>query len=552
VSSISQENKCGTKSHPLRLLRIAGPPFDPIELSPKHSAIVGRSSGCEVQLADPMISRRHARIERSGEEWLIEDLGSRHGAEINGVRLSADSPVLLRDFDQLSIGPWTFSVRVSPDPAIGESTIDTSGTDREGRRVETVVSGDLQSLAKERLDLIMDCAAAIHAVSSITELADHVLDVAVAGTGYSRAALAKPIESFDTVELLGCRDKGGGKGRDIIISRTMLREAAKGDLVRMADDSHMREAMSIISMGISSAICCPVVVGRRILAYLYLDTLGDSGGVQPDATSFCHAIARMTGMAMSSLERAMLERRQAKFDAELVAAREAQRRIMPPDVGEVGPIRYAMRSNPGRVIAGDLFDVTPIDGDRTAFFLGDVVGKGMPAAMLMSMTQTNLAAALQHGADLTDAIGLVNRLLHARSADNEFVTLFAAIYNGKTRTLECIDAGHGYCLLRNADGSIHRPEFDGGLPLGIDAGGEYRVERIEGVEPGRRLVIFSDGVVEQCDPSSEEFGVERAIRVLENSADVGADVAMLLDAVIEHAQSRSLSDDVTIASIQPR
>jgi len=534
---------------PLRLRKVSGPPIDPIELSPSHSVTFGRSSGSDVQLNDPMISRMHVRIGYSGGDWILEDLGSRHGTEVNGVRLEANAPSPLADYDQVSVGPWTFSVQIKDDAGIGESTIDTSGGVDEN--VETIATGDLESLAQDRLDLIMDCAAALHSASDIAELADHVLKVAVAGTGFTRAALAKPVESFDAVELLGCRDKDGRECGEISISKTMLRQASRGELVRMSDAPDMREAMSIISLGITSAICCPVIVGRRILAYLYLDTLGASGGVQPDAASFCHVIARMTGMAMASVERSLLERRQARFEADLNAARDVQQRMMPAESDAIGAIRYAMRSKPGRVIAGDLFDITPIDRDRTAFFLGDVVGKGMPAAMLMGMAQTNLAAMFRHGSDLGHAMTEVNRQLHARSADREFITLFAAIYDRNKAELEFVDAGHGYCLRRRGSDDFERIESEGGLPLGIDPSFTYESERLGGIDPQTRIIVFSDGVVEQIGPGGAEFGVDRVIDVLGPSDSVGSDVERLLRAVIDYAETDALSDDVTIASIQP-
>ncbi|MCB9837841.1 MAG: SpoIIE family protein phosphatase [Phycisphaeraceae bacterium] len=534
---------------PLRLKKVSGPPIEPLEVAPTGRIVIGRSSGSEVQLNDPMISRRHARIGFSGGDWIIEDLGSRHGTEINGVRLPANSPSPLADYDQVSLGPWTFSVRTSADKAVGESTIGTSGTG--GERVERIVSSDLGALAKERLDLIMDCAAAIQGASDLRELADHVLEVAVAGTGFSRAALAQPIDSFDSVELLGCRDRDGATGGEISISRTMLREASRGELVRMADAPDMQQAMSIISLGITSAICCPVIVGRRILAYLYLDTLRDTSGVQPDAASFCHTIARMTGMAIATVERSQLERRQQRFEADLQAAREVQQRMMPAESDTIDTIRYAMKSRPGRVIAGDLFDITPIDENRTAFFLGDVSGKGMPAAMLMGMAQSNLAAALRHDPDLGRAVTEVNRQVHARSSDREFITLFAGIYDRARREIEFVDAGHGYGLRCHAGGDVERIVSEGGLPLGIDPSGIYRPERLTGVEPGSRIVVFSDGVVEQTGPVGEEFGVDRVIELLRSSSAVETDVASLLDAIIEYAETDALSDDVTIVSIEP-
>ena len=538
----------------LRFQRLSGPETEPIAMQPSSSIIIGRSSVCDVQLSDPMISRNHLRLECSGGDWILEDTGSRHGTEINGVRLTPNTPAPLANHDQITLGPWLFAVRMGAESdgehrGINASTINTAADG--GGQIETINPVDMQNLASERLDLIMDCAASIHTATEIEQLAESVLDVVVAGTGFSRAALARPVESFDTVDLLGCRDQDGKQGGEISISKTMLRRASRGELVRMADAPDMQQAMSIISLGITSAICCPVLVGSRVLAYIYLDTLGAPSAIQPDAAAFCHAIARLTGMAMASIERTHLEQRQAKFEADLNSARQVQQRMMPNEADTIGSITYAMRSKPGRVIAGDIFDITPIDDNRTAFFLGDVVGKGMPAAMMMGMTQSNLAAALRHNPDLAIAMAEVNKQLHARSADNEFITLLAAIYDRDNRVLEFVDAGHGYCMRRTSEGKAALIDSEGGLPLGIDPGFVYEIERVENITADERIILFSDGVVEQIGPNNEEFGVDRISEILGASADVGTDVSRLLDAVIEFARTDALSDDVTIASIKP-
>ncbi len=225
--------------------------------------------------------------------------------------------------------------------------------------------------------------------------------------------------------------------------------------------------------------------------------------------------------------------------------------MMPDEVATIDAISYAMRSKPGRVIAGDIFDITQIDDDRTAFFLGDVVGKGMPAAMLMGMTQSNLAASLRHDPDLGRAMTEVNKQLNARSADREFVTLFAGIYDRSKKVLEFVDAGHGYCLRSTAGGQFELIKSEGGLPLGIDPTQVYHAEQLAGIESPTRIVVFSDGVVEQIGPGGAEFGVERSIEILNASGSVEQDVESLLQAVIDFAETDSLSDDVTIASIRP-
>jgi serine phosphatase RsbU (regulator of sigma subunit) len=91
---------------------------------------------------------------------------------------------------------------------------------------------------------------------------------------------------------------------------------------------------------------------------------GQESPVHPEAAGFCQAISRMLGLALANLKRAELERRQQRLDSDLHTAREAQQLIMPPAEGQAGALRYALRNKPGRTVAGDLFDLVVLPGDR--------------------------------------------------------------------------------------------------------------------------------------------------------------------------------------------
>jgi serine phosphatase RsbU (regulator of sigma subunit) len=283
--------------------------------------------------------------------------------------------------------------------------------------------------------------------------------------------------------------------------------------------------------------------------------------VEADAPAFCGAIARMCGLALSNLQREVLHQRQRQLEADLTTARDAQRRMMPPESGAVGPIRYAMRSVPGRVVAGDLFDLFPLDDRRIAVCLGDVTGKGMGSAMLMAMTQSFLRASLTRDSDLGRAMASLNEYLHAHSASHEFVSMFAAVIDTDARTISFVDAGHGYAILRPPADSPAAVAGEGSMLLGVQAGTDFTVEPLP-FQPGSRLVIVSDGVIEQQAPDALEssdgapadrpagqFGVHRCLEILHQSPTHEDDVAALLQHLLDFAQTTALSDDVTIVSL---
>lgn len=541
----------------LRLFPLTGPDIEPIMIDPQPTVVVGRSSACDIHLPDQAVSRQHIRLTCRGGTWLATDLGSRHGTSLGGVALRKDESAPLANGDTLAVGPWIFRVQLGADMRTAglETTNDVTST---RARVVAVSEAELSNLAEKRLNVLIECAGRIHSAETDAELAEAALEAVLSGTGYVRGALVRPIHSLTEVEVLGQRVMplpGRHRSSDapieeeFAISRSLLAAAAEGRMVRLAESQSLREAVSIVEMGVQAAICAPVLIGSEVQAFLYIDTRDTVARVAPDAPAFCGAIARMCGLALSNLQREVLHQRQRMLEADLDAARAAQRRMMPDESGAIGSVRFAMRSVPGRVVAGDLFDMFTLDDHRVVVCLGDVTGKGMGSAMLMAMTQSFLRASLERDVDLGRAMCSLNEYLHAHSAPHEFVSMFAAVIDSGARTIQFIDAGHGYAVIRPPTGAPSSIAGEGSMLLGVQSGTEFVVEPLP-YEPGTRLIVVSDGVIEQQGPEEAgQFGVQRSLDILAASDSQETDVAKLLEDLIEFAQTSALSDDVTIVSV---
>jgi serine phosphatase RsbU (regulator of sigma subunit)/pSer/pThr/pTyr-binding forkhead associated (FHA) protein len=551
-----------SSAQPLTLDPIHGPPVGVVEIAPGQNASIGRSSACEVVLADEAVSRRHASVHQANGTWFITDLGSRHGTMVNAVRLEPNGMAPLRMGDLVGIGPWTFRVRVgaSGGGAGLVTTVDTVGR----QRVERVAERELAAITQQRLNLLMDCAAKVAGATDRDTLARIVLNAAVEGTGFPRAALLEEAGGEGAeVKVLGevdlTRAKGGEKAADATFSRSLIAAARSGEMVRMTADSPMNAGESIMRLGIQTALCAPVVIGTGVAAYLYLDSrAGETGGgrpgmgrtvVQHDAAAFCQAVAKMCAMSLGNINARELEERQRDLLRDLQTAQEAQRLIMPPDEGQIASVRYAVRQQSGRFVAGDLFDVVDLGGGRVAIFLGDVAGKGIGAAILMATAQTHLNASLKVHNDAAKAVTEVNAYISQHSAANKFISLWLGIFDSSDRSVSFVDAGHGHWLCITPGRPVERIETAGGIPLGIDKDFVYSAERLE-ITPESRVVLFSDGVVEQPGPEGL-YGLERAIHALVACGSVNEDVAGLFKSVRDYSQTPdSLADDTTVASIQ--
>lgn len=523
-------------------------------LDPASPPTLGRSTECSHQLPDATVSRRHCQIELTDDVWSITDLGSRHGTFLNGSRLDADFSHPLNDRDQLRVGPWVFRVRgVRSSSTVSSLASITDDHQLAMTRIQPVPDAELRSLAQQRLDVIIDCAARINSAEDLSDLAGVALESVIAAAGFARAAMVRPTDANGQTEIIAFRSVRDEPADSLEISRSLLDAAGSGEVVRLSSDGSdqaMNYGQSIVQLGIHSALCAPVMVGDSVQALMYLDARGAESTVRHDAAAFCQAISRLTGLALSNLHRQDLERRQIQLDTDLEAARQAQRLIMPEPRATRGWHAYAIDMRPGRVVAGDLFDVVALTDEPAgpvACFLGDVTGKGVGAAITMATVQTHLRVALRHSHDPADVIAEVNKSICDMLSDGKFISLWLGVIDPDAQEIRFVDAGHGHWLVRPPNAPPHTVTCEGGLPLGVDTDSPYRTET-HPFTPGSRLVLFSDGLVEQPDPSGDMFGIERAIEALADTTSADEDVAALVRALRAHAQTDDLSDDLTVAS----
>ena len=416
-----------------RLVPVAGPTISPLELIAKAGGLLmGRQEQCDLRLKGDAVSRAHARFVYESGRWSIIDLKSRWGTFVNGVRLTPDRETPLGEGDLVRINPWTFrfaSVLARSDSRIFDSQDDSHQPETV---VQTITPDRLPNLNEELLALLLESASGIHASPDEKTLGQLLLEKACQGSGMPNAALLRPLNDAGRYEVIAAR---GPLGEELNFSRSLLSAASSGNIAELSGSSPGNISESIISLGVRSAICVPILLGQTPAAFLYLDARGRTSGrlqpLRPKASAFCMALARMGGLALSNLKRIEMERRSAQLEADLKAAATAQQWILPQRQGTIGPFRYNGQSRPGRHVGGDFYDVIPLSDDRMAIAIGDVSGKGIAASVLMTAAQGFLHAALEEIAEPRQAVIRLNHFIHERSESSKFVTLWVGVLNLK-------------------------------------------------------------------------------------------------------------------------
>ena len=282
---------------------------------------------------------------------------------------------------------------------------------------------------------------------------------------------------------------------------------------------------------------------QRPLGVLYLDSK-EKGQLMSAASRA--ALSAVATEAASAIESARLYREaaeKARLDRELQLAAEIQRALL-PEACQTGPhFEVAAASIPCRAIGGDFFDYFNLPEGRFGFVLGDVAGKGPPAALLTAMIQGAFATQVMAVDSPAGLMAQVNRTLVRRSIQSRFATIVYGML-APDGQFTYSNGGHNPPVFLGRNG-VRRLET-GGLILGLFPQATYDQETIR-FEPGDRLIVFSDGVTEAMNAAGEEFGEERLLACLEAHRDSGPKALLdgLLVAVRIFAAGAAQNDDVT-------
>jgi sigma-B regulation protein RsbU (phosphoserine phosphatase) len=234
---------------------------------------------------------------------------------------------------------------------------------------------------------------------------------------------------------------------------------------------------------------------------------------------------------------------------ELEVAREIQLAMLPTGTYAAADAEICGVTRPANTVGGDFYDVLPLTDDpegRVIVTIGDVAGKGSPAALLMALLLAVLRTLVDEKLEARALVARLNAQICRHSPGSRFITLFYGVYTPGTGALTYVNAGQNPPLLRRADGSIERLEGTG-IALGMFEGSAYEAA-CTAVNHGDLLLLYSDGITEAEDPAGqpfEESGLERFVAA--RGGDSPATLApAILRAVEAHARDSRFTDDLTV------
>ncbi len=303
-------------------------------------------------------------------------------------------------------------------------------------------------------------------------------------------------------------------------------------------------------MDIRSLLSVPLLCKGRLIGVLNLFNKKNEGRFTEDDQRLLSIIGSQSAQVIENARLYEEEKHLREIERELETARSIQLELLPKQPPRIPGFDIAGASYPAKEVGGDYFDFIPLSQEKWGIALGDISGKGVPAALLMSNMQATLRSQAVTNPDVVSCIEKTNHILFLNTDSNKFVTLFYGELDAAARRFRYVNAGHNFPFLLEPSGEI-RTLQRGGLILGMLPDCRYEDETLM-LTPGSTLVIFSDGVTEAENEQGALFGEQRLKELIRHNRAEQAEemVARIYQAVQTFTGANEQEDDVTVVVLK--
>jgi phosphoserine phosphatase RsbU/P len=556
-----------------KLVLLQGGEATPYPLTGPES-VIGRHPECEVQLHSNMVSRKHARVLRDGDDYAIEDLGSGNGTYVNGRRIEGRTP--LAHLDRIKLGPVllrfesesgadsgsSFDFRLS---GTGQFVVDLAAEDREdhatimGSAAQGSGFGMFDVQPEAKLKGVLEISRSLAGSTDVASLLPKILEtlLRIFPKADRGCILLKDGESTK-MRVAAQKNRREDLDESVRLSKTVLNrvlEEKAGILSADAStDSRFQASESISNLTIRSVMCVPMLgIDGQPMGVINLDSQNPVNQFKNDDLELLMAVAGQAALSYESTRLLVSHLEKQRQDSELSIATKVQEALLPQTMPEVDGYDFYASYHSALAVGGDYYNVIPLKNNKICIAFGDVAGKGVPGALVMSRLSSVVETTMAFTDDVAEAIESINNHMCSHAADGRFVTFILAVIDLDTHALSLVNAGHMSPVIRKPDGSVESFHEDQiGIPIGINEDFPYDVVT-RTTEPGETLVIVTDGVDEAMNPRGELYTKERVIEFVKNGSPNAAELGIaLLEDVRRHAAGRSQNDDITIMTFGRR
>jgi serine phosphatase RsbU (regulator of sigma subunit) len=533
------------------------------------SLVIGRGAHCGLVIDDVAASRQHLEIRTSDRGFMCRDLDSKNGTRINGTRTTSCE---LKHGDSIRIGDTVLRFEFGDDSGqvvAGKTVFLQTVLDPDGHEQELPPASRSQELLEAAYTLMNAIASNFDAC----DLVDTILQTTMDAIRAQRGAIlfAGPDEELLPCGVCGCvhtiRDgvhRPAGVD-EIHISETVARRVLRDGenvLYQFArTDGPVDASVSINALNLTSILCVPIRTQNSILGILYIDTdIADHTYTQDDLL-LAAAAGNSAGLALenANIHQALLEKQ--RIEQDIAAAWTIQEGFLVKDWPTDDPrCEVYGETRPAKVVGGDFYDFVRLGSDTVGLLIGDVSGKGVPAALTMAQMLAEFRLCAQDAESPSEVLRRLNENLVTRSQRGTFCTVCFVTVDLGSGMLVGANAGHHPMLLVAHDRVTSLLEASG-PPIGVLPGVVWS-DVTTTVRPGDLLLMYTDGIVEAQDgtvddlseDAADEYSLDRLERLVTEHR--GEAPSALIDVVIRdvHDFCAPLSphDDCTMIALRYR
>jgi phosphoserine phosphatase RsbU/P len=521
--------------------------------------VVGRNADCGVVLNEPEVSREHAVIRKIQGKFYIEDLKSRNGTYVNSKEVKART--LLKDKDKIKICDNLLAFyeqevtededeQAEADPDVGDSsTIEAT--------LSTPQKQVLSTHPSEKLTMLIELGQELSQTFNVDQLLPKIADSLFSVFKQADRVFIIFADEGKLIPKVIKTRRNTEDSRETRFSRkivNMCLETGQAILWEDAASGKMVElTASIADVKIRSVMCVPLVsrdANQKALGVIQLDTLDRFKKFAQDDLKLLLSVAGQSAVAIDNARMHETLVTRVGLERDLQTARQVQHSFLPKSMPKVDGYLFAAHYESAQEIGGDYYDFIPLLGNRRiGVMIGDVAGKGVPAALLMAKVSAEVRYVTLTEETLAKAITRLNELLQEAGLIDRFVTLGACLIDPTTHDVTFVNAGHVPPLVyRKATDKFEEPVTTEmtGFPLAVVDGYSYEMMTFR-LDPGDSVLLITDGVTESTSVDGVEFqmdGIQKALRAGPMTPDKMLERVM--GAVKKHASGRKPHDDITI------
>jgi phosphoserine phosphatase RsbU/P len=539
------------------------------------ATVLGRGQFADLMISDLAVSRRHAQIDNEEGHWRLRDLESANGTRHNGRLVMA--PTDIEDGDTIELGQTRLRVRrrdlvrsaespeatmiepvelpvprPAPQPAPPRPIQPMVIPGSEPVIPRTSAANELYQTTIARLKAMSQIGDMLSEAGSLeSRLRDFLSALSEAFPRCERFAVMVREATHRPWRLLAQRcnsplvldeELAAAIGAAAIADGQPI-ISPQADTLRSLLPAHLIERLP------ATLASAPIRSAGLVLGALYLDSHDEAMALRAADREFLSGVAGHLGALLASYRHAESEQLIHPQDIEL--SRRIQQRFLPSATPRIDGYELADSYTAARIVGGDLFDFLTLADGRTTLLIGDVSGKGFPAALYMARLGAQARALAPRCKTPADLMSQLNQLMRGELESGMFATCLVASLDANKGVLRIASAGHPPPIVRRASGQLESLQIPVSTALGVNHNNQFHEVSVE-LAKGDGVLLFTDGLDEALSASGESFGLERVRTTLQNTRSAGHAIEALMTAIGSFLGDITQYDDLTLIALWRR